>query len=479
MRYKAGSQPPAETDMTQPSTRTEKDSMGPIEVDASRLWGAQTQRSLLYFAISDERMPVAVIEALVLVKRLAAGVNAGLGLLEVAKAEAIQRAADEVLAGGHRDEFPLSLWQTGSGTQSNMNVNEVLANRASELLGGERGSTRLVHPNDDVNLGQSSNDVFPTAMHIAAARAVQQRLRPALQQLLQTMDQKAAEFAAIVKLGRTHLQDATPLTLGQEFSGYAAQLRHADAALQASASGLYELAIGGTAVGTGLNTDARFGGLMAEAIADATELPFITAPNKFAALAGHEPLVFAHGALKTLAVALTKIANDIRWLASGPRSGLGELQIPENEPGSSIMPGKVNPTQAEALTMLSAQVMGNDVAMTIGGASGHFELNVYKPLLAHNFLQSARLLADGCLSFEAHCLRGLQANEARIAALVQGSLMLVTALAPHIGYERAAKIAQRAHQDGSSLREAAVRLGDVSGSDFDTWVQPSRMTGPD
>ncbi|MBT9458978.1 MAG: class II fumarate hydratase [Burkholderiaceae bacterium] len=464
--------------MTQPSTRTEKDSMGPIEVDARRLWGAQTQRSLLYFAISDERMPEAVIEALVLIKRLAAGVNAGLGLLDAAKAEAIQRAADEVLAGGHREEFPLSLWQTGSGTQSNMNVNEVLANRASELLGGERGQARLVHPNDEVNLGQSSNDVFPTAMHIAAARGVQQRLRPALQRLLQTMDAKAAEFAAIVKLGRTHLQDATPLTLGQEFSGYAAQLRHADAALQSSAAGLYELAIGGTAVGTGLNTDARFGGLMAEEIAEATGLPFVTAPNKFAALAGHEPMVFAHGALKTLAVALTKIANDIRWLASGPRSGLGELQIPENEPGSSIMPGKVNPTQAEALTMLSAQVMGNDVAMTIGGASGHFELNVYKPLLAHNFLQSARLLADGCLSFEAHCLRGLRANEARIAALVQGSLMLVTALAPHIGYERAAKIAQRAHQDGSSLREAAVRLGFVSGSDFDAWVQPASMTGP-
>ncbi|MBT9502680.1 MAG: class II fumarate hydratase [Burkholderiaceae bacterium] len=464
--------------MTQPSTRTEKDSMGPIEVDARRLWGAQTQRSLLYFAISDERMPEAVIEALVLIKRLAAGVNAGLGLLDAAKAEAIRRAADEVLAGGHRAEFPLSLWQTGSGTQSNMNVNEVLANRASELLGGARGQTRLVHPNDDVNLGQSSNDVFPTAMHIAAARAVQQRLRPALQQLLQTMDAKAGEFAAIVKLGRTHLQDATPLTLGQEFSGYAAQLRHADAALQASAAGLYELAIGGTAVGTGLNTDARFGGLMAAAIADATGLPFVTAPNKFAALAGHEPLVFAHGALKTLAVALTKIANDIRWLASGPRSGLGELQIPENEPGSSIMPGKVNPTQAEALTMLGAQVMGNDVAMTIGGASGHFELNVYKPLLAHNFLQSARLLADGCLSFEAHCLSGLRANEARIAALVQGSLMLVTALAPHIGYERAAKIAQRAHQDGSSLRDAALQLGYVSGSDFDAWVQPGHMTGP-
>jgi fumarate hydratase class II len=460
------------------NTRVEKDSMGPIEVDAERLWGAQTQRSLQYFRISEERMPRAVIDALVLVKSLSAEVNTELGLLDAAKADAIRRAAAEVLAGQHAQEFPLAVWQTGSGTQTNMNVNEVLANRASELLGGERGQQRLVHPNDDVNLGQSSNDVFPTAMHIAAARAIQEQLRPALAQLLQTVEQKSAAFEHIVKLGRTHLQDATPLTLGQEFSGYASQLRHADAALQASMPGLYELALGGTAVGTGLNTHVRFGERVARAIAAQTQLHFVTAPNKFAALAGHEPLVFAHGALKTLATALTKLANDIRWLASGPRSGFGELQIPENEPGSSIMPGKVNPTQAEALTMLCAQVMGNDVAIGIGAASGNFELNVYKPLLIHNFLQSVRLLADGCASFEAHCLRGLQANEARIAALVEGSLMLVTALAPHIGYERSAKIAQQAHLDGSSLREAALKLGGISGEDFDRWVQPRQMTFP-
>jgi fumarate hydratase, class II len=459
-------------------TRTERDSLGPIEVPAERLWGAQTERSRRNFRISGELVPLAVIHALVLVKRAAARVNRDLGLIDARKAAAIEQAADEVLAGRHDAEFPLVVWQTGSGTQSNMNANEVLANRASEILGGERGERRLVHPNDEVNLGQSSNDVFPTAMHVAAARALHERLLPALTRLRATLAGKRDAFAAIVKIGRTHLQDATPLTLGQEFSGYVAQLEHAGAALRATLPGLLELAIGGTAVGTGLNAHPDFGARVAEDLARATGLEFRSARNKFAALAGHEPLVFAHGALKTLAAALMKIANDVRWLASGPRSGLGELSLPENEPGSSIMPGKVNPTQAEAMTMLCAQVFGNDVALNIGGASGNFELNVFKPLVIQNFLQSARLLADGCESFDEHCARGIEPNRTRIAELVERSLMLVTALSPRIGYDRAAEIAKKAHRDGSTLREAALALGYVSADELDRWLRPQDMTGP-
>jgi fumarate hydratase class II len=459
-------------------TRIEKDSFGPIEVPAERLWGAQTERSRRFFRISGERMPLAVLYALALVKKAAAATNSALGLLEPRKAEAIQRAADEVLAGRHDAEFPLVVWQTGSGTQSNMNVNEVLANRASELLGGERGQKRLVHPNDDVNMGQSSNDVFPTAMHIAAARALHDDLLPAVATLRGTLERKSDAFGEVIKIGRTHLQDATPLSLGQEFSGYVDQLEQAESALRAALPGLYRLAIGGTAVGTGLNTHPQFAARVCERVGRETRLAFAEAPNKFAALAGHEALVFAHGALKTLAAALFKIANDVRLLASGPRSGLGELRIPENEPGSSIMPGKVNPTQAEALTMLSAQVMANDVAVNIGGASGHLELNVYKPLIIHAFLQSARLLADGCRSFEEHCVRGIEADTARMRELLERSLMLVTALSPHIGYDRAAEIAKKAHREGSTLREAALALGYVSAADFDRWVRPESMIRP-
>jgi fumarate hydratase class II len=459
-------------------SRLEKDSFGTIEVPADRLWGAQTERSRRFFRISGERMPLPVIYALALVKKAAAAVNTELNLLAKDKAGAIQRAADEVLAGRHEGEFPLVVWQTGSGTQTNMNVNEVLANRASELLGGERGQKRLVHPNDDVNLGQSSNDVFPTAMHVAAARALGEEVLPATEALRSTLAQKREAFASIIKIGRTHLQDATPLTLGQEFSGYVAQLEQAQSALRAALPPLYELAIGGTAVGTGLNTHPQFAARVCQRLSRETGLAFAEAKNKFAALAGHEPLVFAHGALKTLATALWKIANDIRLLSSGPRSGLGELRIPENEPGSSIMPGKVNPTQAEALTMLCAQVIGNDVAVAIGGASGHFELNVYKPMIIHAFLQSARLLADGCRSFEEHCARGVEPNEARIRELLERSLMLVTALAPHIGYDRAAEIAKKAHREGTTLREAALALGYVSAADFERWVRADAMIGP-
>ena len=459
-------------------TRTEKDTFGPIEVPAERLWGAQTERSLRFFRISTERMPLEVVHALAMVKGAAADVNLALGLLEEKKAHAIRAAADEVLAGKLDAEFPLSVWQTGSGTQSNMNANEVIANRASELLGGERGQKRLVHPNDDVNLGQSSNDVFPTAMHVAASLAITRDLFPALERLAATLAAKRDAFAGIVKIGRTHLQDATPLTLGQEFSGYVAQLESAARAIRATLPGLYELAAGGTAVGTGLNTHPQFGERIAAGLAKETGLAFVTAPNKFAALGGHEALLFAHGALKTLAAALIKIANDVRWLASGPRSGLGEISIPENEPGSSIMPGKVNPTQCEALTMLGIQVLGNDVAINIGGASGNFELNVFKPLLIHAFLQSVRLLADGMESFEEHCARGIEPNKARIAELVGESLMLVTALAPHIGYDRAAQIAKHAHAKGCTLREAALALGHVSAGDFDAWVRAEDMTGP-
>jgi fumarate hydratase class II len=458
--------------------RIERDTFGPIDVPADRLWGAQTQRSLTYFRVSGERMPAEIIRALALVKRECARVNRDLGLLDAAKADAITAAADEVLAGRHDAEFPLVVWQTGSGTQSNMNVNEVLANRASELLGGPRGAGRLVHPNDDVNRGQSSNDVFPTAMHVAAAQALTMRTLPALRALRDTFAEKAARFADIVKIGRTHLQDATPLTLGQEISGWVAQLDHGIVHVEAALPHVLELALGGTAVGTGLNTPAEFGERVAAALAAATGLPFVTAPNKFEALASHDALVHAHGALKTVAASLTKIANDVRWLASGPRSGLGEISIPENEPGSSIMPGKVNPTQAEAVTMACAQVFGNDVAINIGGASGNFELNVYKPLVAHAFLQSARLIGDGAAGFDAHCVRGIEPDRERIAELVQRSLMLVTALAPHIGYDRAAEIAKRAHRDGVTLRDAAVALGYVSAADFDRWVRPEAMVKP-
>jgi fumarate hydratase class II len=458
--------------------RLEKDSFGPIAVAEDRLWGAQTQRSLAHFAISTERMPDELIHALALIKAACAKVSLELGLLPADKATALMAAADEVADGRHTGQFPLSVWQTGSGTQTNMNLNEVLANRASELLGGERGSARLVHANDDANLGQSSNDIFPTAMHLAAATAITRRLLPALRQLTDSFAEKAAAFADIVKIGRTHLQDATPLTLGQEFSGYVEQLEHADAVIRAALPSLYPLAVGGTAVGTGLNTHPEFGWRVAGKLAEQTGLPFTSAANKFAALAAHDGMVAAHGALKTLAVALMKIANDIRWLASGPRSGLGEIAIPENELGSSIMPGKVNPTQSEALTMVCCQVMGNDVAVGIGGASGNFELNVFKPLIAHNFLQSVRLLADGMASFDHHCVRGITARPERIDELMERSLMLVTALVPHIGYDKASEIARLAHRNGSTLAEAAQALGYVSTSDYERWVVPAAMVHP-
>ena len=459
--------------------RSEHDSFGVIEVPDERLWGAQTQRSLHHFHISTEKMPTELILSLALVKRACATVNQSLRLLPEAKASAIIQAAEEVLAGQHGHDFPLSVWQTGSGTQSNMNMNEVLANRASELTGGKRGSLpnedRLVHPNDDVNLGQSSNDIFPTAMHVAASQGIVFHLLPALRQLRETLTKKSAAFTDIVKIGRTHLQDATPITLGQEFSGYVAQLLHAETAVTMNLSSLFELAVGGTAVGTGLNTHAEFGARVAAELAKRSDLPFVSASNKFAALAGHDAMVAMHGALKTLATTLNKIANDVRWLASGPRSGLGEISIPENEPGSSIMPGKVNPTQCEALTMICAQVFGNDVAITFGGASGNFELNVYKPLIAYNFLQSLRLLADGMTSFNEHCVSGIVANQARIAELVDRSLMLVTALAPHIGYDKAAEIAKKAHHDGSTLKQAALALDYVTEAEFALWVDPKAM----
>ena len=461
------------------TTRHERDSFGTIEVPSDRLWGAQTQRSLEHFHISSELMPHEIIMALAQTKRACALVNRDLGLLDTDKATAIVQAADEVLAGQHAQEFALSVWQTGSGTQSNMNMNEVLANRASELLGGARGEARLVHPNDEVNLGQSSNDIFPTAMHVAAVIGIHRKLLPALVTLRTTLKMKSDAFADIVKTGRTHLQDATPLTLGQEFSGYVAQLDLAKTIISAALAPLCELAAGGTAVGTGLNTHAEFGERVAAELARSNGLPFSSAPNKFAALAAHDALVAAHGTLKTLAAALMKIANDVRWLASGPRSGLGEISIPENEPGSSIMPGKVNPTQCEALTMLCCQVFGNDVTINIGGASGNFELNVFKPLIAHNFSQSVRLLADGMSSFEEYCVRGIEADRARIAELMERSLMLVTALTPHIGYDRAAEIAKLAHREGRTLKQAALTLGYVTEEEFDRWVQPANMVGID
>jgi fumarate hydratase class II len=465
----------ANTMITSSTTRTERDTFGPIEVPAERLWGAQTQRSLENFDISGERQPVELIRALAQIKRSSALVNQALGLQDEKKTRAIVDAADEVIAGRHPDEFPLVVWQTGSGTQTNMNVNEVLANRASELLGGECGDARLVHPNDDVNRSQSSNDVFPTAMHVSAALGITNRLLPALEKLRTTLAQKARDFEGIVKIGRTHLQDATPLTLGQEFSGYAAQLSHGEKHVRDALPHLYELALGGTAVGTGLNAPKGYANQVAAELAQLTGLPFVTAPNKFEAMASCDALVHAHGALKTLAASLTKIANDVRWLASGPRSGIGELRIPENEPGSSIMPGKVNPTQSEALTMLAAQVFGNDVAINFGGASGNFELNVFRPMVAYNFLQSVRLLADGMVSFNDHCAVGIEPNRERIAELVDRSLMLVTALNPHIGYDKAAFIAKKAHKEGTSLREAAVASGHVTGEQFDAWVVPQNM----
>ncbi|HEY4956532.1 MAG TPA: class II fumarate hydratase [Caldimonas sp.] len=457
--------------------RFERDTFGEIAVPAGRLWGAQTERSLHHFDISTEKMPAELIRALAWVKRSSAVVNRALGTLAAEKADAIVAAADEVLDGRHPDEFPLSVWQTGSGTQTNMNINEVLANRASQLLGGPLGDARLVHPNDDVNRSQSSNDVFPTAMNVAAAEALVRRLLPAVSALRDTLAQKAVAFTAIVKIGRTHLQDATPLTLGQEISGWVAQLDHGIAHIRDALPHLCELALGGTAVGTGLNAPPEFGARVAAELAARMNLPFVSAPNKFEALAAHDAIVHAHGALKTLAASLTKIANDVRWLASGPRSGLGEIRIPENEPGSSIMPGKVNPTQCEALTMLAAQVFGNDVAINVAGASGNFELNVYKPVLIHNFLQSARLLADGVRSFDEHCARGIEPNRERIAELVQRSLMLVTALNPHIGYDKAAAIAKQAHRSGSTLREAALASGWVSAEQFDAWVVAEQMIG--
>ncbi len=457
--------------------REERDTMGVIEVPAEAMWGAQTQRSLQNFKISNEHMPVALINALAKVKRAAATVNHDLGLLDAASTAAIIRAADEVIVGDYNDHFPLVVWQTGSGTQTNMNMNEVLANRASEILGGGRGSGRKVHPNDDVNKGQSSNDVFPTAMHVAAVQELQHHLIPAIALLRGTLDAKVNAFSDIVKIGRTHLQDATPLTLGQEFSGYVAQLDHGLRHIQAGMAHLCELALGGTAVGTGLNAHPEFAERVAAELSRLTGLPFITAPNKFEALASNDALVHAHGALKTLAASLMKIANDIRWLASGPRCGIGELKIPENEPGSSIMPGKVNPTQSEAMTMVCCQVMGNDVAVNMGGAMGNFELNVMKPLIIHNFLQSVRLLADALISFNNNCAVGIEANQERINLLMHHSLMLVTALNPHIGYDKAAEIAKKAHRENVTLKEAAIATGYITAEQFDAWVIPESMTG--
>ena len=459
-------------------TRSETDTFGKIEVPADRYWGAQTERSRQNFRIGTERMPLPLIRALALVKRVAAEVNFKLGLLDRRRMRAIVRAADEVIAGRLDDHFPLVVWQTGSGTQTNMNVNEVIANRANELLGGQLGAKKPVHPNDHVNLSQSSNDSFPTAMHIAAAIEIDAQLLPALAHLHAALDAKAKRFARIVKIGRTHLQDATPLTLGQEFSGYAAQVASGMVRIRQGLKHLFALAQGGTAVGTGLNAKPAFARLFARKAAELTGLGFVTAPNKFEALASHDPYVFAHGAIASTATGLFKIANDIRLLASGPRSGLGELTLPENEPGSSIMPGKVNPTQCEALTMVCCQIFGNNTTMTVAGSQGHFELNVYKPVLAYAMLQSIRLMADAARSFTDHCVVGIEADEARIRELMERSLMLVTALAPAIGYDRAAQIAKSAHANGTTLREEALRLGWVTPAQFDRLVRPEKMIRP-
>ena len=460
------------------STRTETDSMGPIEVPSERYWGAQTQRSLHHFSIGDDHMPTAVIRSMAVLKKAAAMVNRDLRKMADDKAALIVQAADEVVAGTLADEFPLYVWQTGSGTQTNMNVNEVISNRAIEIAGGERGSKKPVHPNDDVNMSQSSNDTFPTAMHIAAVEEVVHRLVPSVLRLRHALAAKSDEFADIVKIGRTHLQDAVPLTLGQEFSGYVAQLDDDLERIALTMPDLYELAIGGTAVGTGINTHPEFADRCAAVIAELTGLPFVSAPNKFAALAAHDALVFASGALKTLAVSLMKIANDIRWLASGPRAGLGELILPENEPGSSIMPGKVNPTQSEAMTMVCVQVMGNDATIGFAGSQGNFELNVFKPVMIFNFLHSVDILTDACDSFREFAIEGVQANEEKIAEHVGQSLMLVTALNPHIGYDNAAKIAKHAHQNKGTLKDSAIHLELLTEEEFDRLVVPSEMTKP-
>jgi len=459
------------------NSRIEHDTMGDIEVPADRLWGAQTERSLHHFVFPGETMPLEVVHAQILVKKASAAVNMALGVLDSKKGDAIIKACDEALSGALDDHFPLVTWQTGSGTQTNMNVNEVLANRASELMGGERGEARLVHPNDDVNKGQSSNDTFPTAMHVAAVIVLERKLMPAVQMLRDTLDRKAGEFRSIVKTGRTHLQDATPLTLGQEFSGYVAQLDHGLKHVRAAMPHLHELALGGTAVGTGLNAHPEFAVRVAAELAQLTGLGFVTAPNKFEALGSCDGIVSAHGALKTLAASLMKIANDVRWLASGPRCGIGELNIPENEPGSSIMPGKVNPTQSESMTMVCCQVFGNDVAVNLGGASGNFELNVFRPLVIRNFMHSANLLACACVNFNEHCAVGIEPNRERIQKLMQESLMLVTALNPYIGYEKAAAIAKNAHKKGITLKTSALELGYVSAEQFDQWVRPENMVG--
>jgi fumarate hydratase class II len=460
------------------ATRIETDSFGPIEVPADRYWGAQTQRSLQNFRIGGERMPLPLIRAFGIQKRCAAKANIALGVLDAKIGEAIVAAADEVIAGKLDDHFPLVVWQTGSGTQTNMNVNEVIANRANELLGGKRGDKSPVHPNDHVNLGQSSNDSFPTAMHIAAAREVNEQLIPALRHLHGALTGKAREFATLIKIGRTHLQDATPVTLGQEFSAYARQVENGIARVQTALPRVYELAQGGTAVGTGLNALVGFDVAFCREAAAYTGLPFVPAPNKFEALATHDAMVELSGAFNTIAVSFTKIANDIRLLASGPRSGLGEIHLPENEPGSSIMPGKVNPTQAEAMTMVAVQVMGNHTTVTFAGAQGHLELNVFKPVIVYNVLQSLRLLGDAARSFADNCVVGIEANEARLKALTDQSLMLVTALNPHIGYDAAAKIAKKAFAENSSLKEAALALGLVKPEDFDRWIDPAAMLGP-
>jgi fumarate hydratase class II len=458
-------------------TRTERDTFGPVEVPAERLWGAQTQRSLEHFRISDEGMPLALVYALVRVKKAVALVHVELGVLAKEKGGAIAAAADEVLAGRWDGEFPLRVWQTGSGTQTNMNVNEVLANRASEMLGGERGERRLVHPNDDVNRGQSTNDVFPSAIHVATVEAFRRDVVPALSRLRDTLAAKAETFQEVVKIGRTHLMDATPLTLGQEISAWATQLDHGVVRLEQALPGLLELALGGTAVGTGLNAHPELGSRAAGRLAEMTGHPFRTAANRFEALSSRDALVFAHAALKTVAVSLFKIASDVRLLASGPRCGIGEIRIPENEPGSSIMPGKVNPTQAEALTMAAAQVLGNDVTVGVAGSSGSLQLNVFMPVIAQNVLQSCRLVADGSESFREHCAAGIEPARERIAQNLERSLMLVTALAPHVGYDAAARIAKRAHATGKTLREAALELGLLTAEQFDAWVRPERMVG--
>jgi len=462
------------------SIRIEKDTMGPVEVPADKYWGAQTQRSINNFKIGGEKncMPIEIIRAFAVLKKAAALTNAELGVLAHDKAEIIGKVCDEILAGKHDDQFPLVIWQTGSGTQSNMNANEVIAYRAHVILGGAlEDAKKKIHPNDDVNKSQSSNDTYPTAMHVAAYQMVVETTIPGVQKLRDTLAAKAEEFKNVVKIGRTHFMDATPLTLGQEFSGYVAQLDHGLRALKNTLSHLSELALGGTAVGTGLNTPQGYSELVAKKIAELTGHPFVTAPNKFEALAAHDGMVETHGALKQLAVSLMKIANDIRMLSSGPRSGIGEILIPENEPGSSIMPGKVNPTQVEAMTMVAAQVMGNDVAITIGGSNGHFELNVFKPLIAANFLQSARLIGDACVSFNDNCAIGIEPNTPMIQRHLENSLMLVTALNPYIGYENAAAIAKKAHKEGTSLREAAIGLGLLTSEQFDEWVRPEDMIG--